>query len=277
MAKKYVYLFGTRKSEGDRSMRNLLGGKGANLAEMSSLGLPVPAGFTITTEVCTHYYDNKMSYPSQLSKQVEAAIVEVEKKMGAKFGDPKNPLLLSVRSGARVSMPGMMETVLNLGLNDEIVEGLVEKSGDPRFCYDVYRRFVQMYGDVVMGVRPEGIEIDPFEQLIEKKKHKRGVELDNELLAEDLKELVVEFKAEIKKRLKRTFPEDPKEQLWGSISAVFNSWQGERAIRYREIEGIPHNWGTAVNVQSMVYGNMGDDCATGEAFTREPYTGKNKR
>ena len=276
MAKKYVYLFGTRKSEGDRSMRNLLGGKGANLAEMSSLGLPVPAGFTITTEVCTHYYDNKMSYPSQLSKQVEAAIVEVEKKMGAKFGDPKNPLLLSVRSGARVSMPGMMETVLNLGLNDEIVEGLVEKSGDPRFCYDVYRRFVQMYGDVVMGVRPEGIEIDPFEQLIEKKKHKRGVELDNELLAEDLKELVVEFKAEIKKRLKRTFPEDPKEQLWGSISAVFNSWQGERAIRYREIEGIPHNWGTAVNVQSMVYGNMGDDCATGVAFTRDPSTGKNK-
>ena len=168
MAKKYVYLFGTRKSEGDRSMRNLLGGKGANLAEMSSLGLPVPAGFTITTEVCTHYYDNKMSYPRELAKQVENAIIEVEKKMGAKFGDPKNPLLLSVRSGARVSMPGMMETVLNLGLNDEIVEGLVGKSGDPRFCYDVYRRFVQMYGDVVMGVRPEGIEIDPFEQLIEK-------------------------------------------------------------------------------------------------------------
>ena len=276
MAKKYVYLFGTRKSEGDRSMRNLLGGKGANLAEMSSLGLPVPAGFTITTEVCTYYYDKKLSYPRELAKQVENAIVEVEKKMGAKFGDPKNPLLLSVRSGARVSMPGMMETVLNLGLNDEIVEGLVEKSGDPRFCYDVYRRFVQMYGDVVMGVRPEGIEIDPFEQLIEKKKHKRSVELDNELLAEDLKELVVEFKAEIKKRLKRTFPEDPKEQLWGSISAVFNSWQGERAIRYREIEGIPHNWGTAVNVQSMVYGNMGEDCATGVAFTRDPSTGKNK-
>ncbi len=257
-------------------MRNLLGGKGANLAEMSTLGLPVPAGFTITTEVCTHYYDNKKSYPSELSKQIDRAIVEVEKKMGAKFGDPKNPLLLSVRSGARVSMPGMMETVLNLGLNDEIVEGLIAKSGDPRFCYDVYRRFVQMYGDVVMGVRPEGIEIDPFEQLIEKKKHKRGVELDNELLAEDLKELVVEYKAEIKKRLKRNFPEDPKEQLWGSISAVFNSWQGERAIRYREIEGIPHNWGTAVNVQSMVYGNMGNDCATGVAFTRDPSTGKNQ-
>ncbi len=276
MAKKYVYLFGTRKSEGDRSMRNLLGGKGANLAEMSSLGLPVPAGFTITTDVCTYYYDHGKSYPRELSKQIEAAIGEVEKKMGAKFGDPKNPLLLSVRSGARVSMPGMMETVLNLGLNDEIVEGLIAKSKDPRFCYDVYRRFVQMYGDVVMGVRPEGIEIDPFEQLIEKKKHKRGVELDNELLAEDLKELVAEYKAEIKKRLKRTFPEDPKEQLWGAVGAVFSSWQGERAIRYREIEGIPHNWGTAVNVQSMVYGNMGNDCATGVAFTRDPSTGKNQ-
>ncbi|MGY8824339.1 MAG: pyruvate, phosphate dikinase [Candidatus Latescibacterota bacterium] len=275
MAKKYVYLFGTRKSEGDMSMKNLLGGKGANLAEMSSLGLPVPAGFTVTTEVCTYYYDHKKSYPRELTKQVETAIVEVEKKMGAKFGDPKNPLLLSVRSGARVSMPGMMETVLNLGLNDEIVEGLIAKSGDERFCYDVYRRFVQMYGDVVMGLRPEGIEVDPFEQLLEKKKHKRGVEIDSELTAQDLKELVSEFKAVIKKRLKRSFPEDPKEQLWGSIGAVFGSWQGDRAIRYREIEGIPHNWGTAVNVQSMVYGNMGKDCATGVAFTRDPSTGKN--
>ncbi|MFT7692548.1 MAG: pyruvate,orthophosphate dikinase, partial [Candidatus Latescibacterota bacterium] len=275
MAKKYVYLFGTRKSEGDMSMKNLLGGKGANLAEMSSLGLPVPAGFTVTTEVCTYYYDHKKSYPRELTKQVETAIVEVEKKMGAKFGDPQNPLLLSVRSGARVSMPGMMETVLNLGLNDEIVEGLIAKSGDERFCYDVYRRFVQMYGDVVMGLRPEGIEVDPFEQLLEKKKHKRGVEIDSELTAQDLKELVSEFKAVIKKRLKRSFPEDPKEQLWGSIGAVFGSWQGDRAIRYREIEGIPHNWGTAVNVQSMVYGNMGKDCATGVAFTRDPSTGKN--
>ena len=257
-------------------MKNLLGGKGANLAEMSSMGLPVPAGFTITTEVCTYYYDHKNSYPRELAKQIDGAIREVEKTMGASFGDPKNPLLLSVRSGARVSMPGMMETVLNLGLNDEIVDGLVKQSGDARFCYDVYRRFVQMYGDVVMGMRPEGNEIDPFEQLLEKKKHKRGVELDNELLAEDLQELVTEFKAEIKKRLKRTFPEDPKEQLKGAVGAVFGSWQGDRAIRYRQIEGIPHQWGTAVNVQSMVYGNMGNDCATGVAFTRDPSTGKNQ-
>ena len=271
---KYVYLFGTRKSEGDKEMRNLLGGKGANLAEMARLGLPVPAGFTITTEVCTYYYDHKKKYPRELNGQIDRAIKEVEKTMGAKFGDPKNPLLLSVRSGARASMPGMMETVLNLGLNDEIITGLIKKSGDPRFCYDVYRRFVQMYGDVVMGLRPEGLEIDPFEQLLEKKKHKHGVELDNELSAEALEELVGEFKAVIKKRLKRNFPEDPKEQLYGAVGAVFSSWQGDRAIRYREIEGIPHEWGTAVNVQSMVYGNMGDDCATGVAFTRDPSTGK---
>ena len=271
---KYVYLFGTRKSEGDKEMRNLLGGKGANLAEMARLGLPVPAGFTITTEVCTYYYDHKKKYPRELNGQIDRAIKEVEKTMGAKFGDPKNPLLLSVRSGARASMPGMMETVLNLGLNDEIITGLIKKSGDPRFCYDVYRRFVQMYGDVVMGLRPEGVEIDPFEHLLEKKKHKHGVELDNELSAEALEELVGEFKAVIKKRLKRNFPEDPKEQLYGAVGAVFSSWQGDRAIRYREIEGIPHEWGTAVNVQSMVYGNMGDDCATGVAFTRDPSTGK---
>ena len=255
-------------------MRNLLGGKGANLAEMARLGLPVPAGFTITTEVCTYYYDNKKNYPSQLNGQIEKALREVEKKMGARFGDPQNPLLLSVRSGARVSMPGMMETVLNLGLNDEIVAGLSEKSGDPRFCYDVYRRFVQMYGDVVMGLRPEDKEVDPFEHLLEQKKEKRGVEIDSDLPAEDLAELVNEFKAVIKKRLKRSFPEDPIEQLYGAIGAVFSSWQGDRAIRYRNIEGIPHNWGTAVNVQSMVYGNMGDDCATGVAFTRDPSTGK---
>ena len=276
MANKYVYLFGTRKSEGDKTMRNLLGGKGANLAEMARLGLPVPAGFTLTTEVCTYYYDHKKSYPRELNAQVDKAISEVEQKMGAKFGDPKNPLLLSVRSGARVSMPGMMETVLNLGLNDEIVAGLIKKSGDERFCYDVYRRFVQMYGDVVMGLRPEDKETDPFEHLLEKKKEKHGVEIDSDLPAEALKELVAEFKAVIKKRLKRSFPEDPKEQLYGSIGAVFSSWQGDRAIRYREIEGIPHNWGTAVNVQSMVYGNMGNDCATGVAFTRDPSTGQNK-
>ena len=274
MAKKYVYLFGTEKTEGDASMRNLLGGKGANLAEMAGLGLPVPGGFTITTEVCTYYYLHEASYPRELKGQVNKALAAVEKTMGSRFGDRRNPLLLSVRSGARVSMPGMMETVLNLGLNDEIVEGLIAHSGDARFCYDVYRRFVQMYGDVVMGLRPEGKEIDPFEALIEKKKHARKVELDTELSASDLAQLVTEFKEEIKKRLGRSFPEDPHRQLWGAIGAVFGSWQGQRAIRYREIEGIPHDWGTAVNVQSMVYGNMGDDCATGVAFTRDPSTGK---
>ena len=275
MTEKYVYLFGTSQSEGDKEMRNLLGGKGANLAEMAQLGLPVPAGFTITTEVCTYYYNHDQTYPSELKDQVERAIAEVEKTMDMRFGDAANPLLLSVRSGARVSMPGMMETVLNLGLNDEIVQGLIEQSGDPRFCYDVYRRFVQMYGDVVMGLRPEDEkEADPFEALLDAKKHARGVALDSELSAEDLRELVAEFKAEIAKRLDREFPEDPHEQLWNAIGAVFGSWQGQRAIRYREIEGIPHDWGTAVNVQSMVYGNMGDDCATGVAFTRNPSTGE---
>ncbi|MFA6111167.1 MAG: pyruvate, phosphate dikinase [Candidatus Latescibacterota bacterium] len=271
-----VYLFGTRKTEGNTKMRNLLGGKGANLAEMAQLGLPVPAGFTITTEVCTYYYQNKNTYPKELEAQVDKALKEVEKTMGARFGDPANPLLVSVRSGARVSMPGMMETVLNLGLNDEIVQGLIARSQNERFCYDVYRRFVQMYGDVVMGLRPEGKEIDPFEQLIEKKKQARGVSLDNELTATDLKELVAEFKAEIRKRLGKPFPECPTEQLWGAIGAVFGSWNGARAIRYRELENIPHDWGTAVNVQSMVYGNMGDDCATGVAFTRNPSTGERK-
>ena len=275
-SKKFVYQFGTAHTEGDASYRELLGGKGSNLAEMSRLKLPVPAGFTISTEVCTYYYENGCTYPAALTKQVREALSAVEKKMGATFGDPKNPLLLSVRSGARVSMPGMMETVLNLGLNDEIAEGLIKKTGDARFTYDVYRRFVQMYGDVVMGLRPEGKEHDPFEVLLESKKKKRGVELDNQLTADDLKELVAEFKAVIKKRLKRDFPESPEEQLWGSVGAVFGSWQGARAIRYRELEGIPHNWGTAVNVQSMVYGNMGDNCATGVAFTRNPSTGENK-
>ena len=275
MTEKYVYLFGTAQSEGDKEMRNLLGGKGANLAEMAQLGLPVPAGFTITTEVCTYYYNHDQTYPNALKDQVERAVAEVEKTMDMRFGDAANPLLLSVRSGARVSMPGMMETVLNLGLNDEIVQGLIEQSGDPRFCYDVYRRFVQMYGDVVMGLRPEDEkETDPFEALLDAKKHARGVALDSELSAEDLRALVAEFKAEIAKRLDREFPEDPHEQLWNAIGAVFGSWQGQRAIRYREIEGIPHDWGTAVNVQSMVYGNMGDDCATGVAFTRNPSTGE---
>ena len=276
MAKKWVYEFGTRKTEGDATMRNLLGGKGANLAEMSKLKLPVPAGFTITTETCTYYDEHGSKYPTVLKKQVTDAIGGVEKAMGARFGDPGNPLLLSVRSGARVSMPGMMDTVLNLGLNDEIVEGLIAISGDERFVYDVYRRFVQMYGDVVMGLRPEGKEDDPFEVLIEKKKKARKVEQDMDLTAADWKDLVAQFKAAIKKRLKVSFPEKPEEQLWGAIGAVFGSWNGARAIRYRELEGIPHNWGTAVNVQSMVYGNMGNDCATGVAFTRNPSTGENK-
>ena len=274
---KYVYLFGAGKTEGDASMRELLGGKGANLAEMSRLQLPVPAGFTISTEVCTYYYGHGSRYPRTLHKQVLAAVKAVERTMGATFGDPGNPLLFSVRSGARASMPGMMETVLNLGLNDEIAAGLCALTGDGRFTYDVYRRFVQMYGDVVMGLRPEGREeIDPFESLLEKKKEARGVELDSELSAADLEELVGEFKALIKRRLKRDFPEDPQEQLWGAVGAVFQSWQGQRAIRYRELEGIPHEWGTAVNVQSMVYGNMGADCATGVAFTRDPSTGARK-
>ena len=276
MPRKYVYLFGAGKTEGDASMRDLLGGKGANLAEMSKLKLPVPGGFTLSTEVCTYYYQNRKSYPKTLTKEVKAAVTAVERTMGATFGDPTNPLLFSVRSGARASMPGMMETVLNLGLNDEIADGLTALTGDERFSYDVYRRFVQMYGDVVMGLRPEGKEIDPFEVLLEKKKEARGVELDNQLSANDLKELVAEFKSVIKRRLKRSFPEDPEEQLWGAIGAVFGSWQGQRAIRYRQLEGIPQEWGTAVNVQAMVYGNMGTDCATGVAFTRDPSNGNKK-
>ena len=272
---KYVYQFGTARTEGDATQRELLGGKGANLAEMSRLKLPVPAGFTLSTEVCTWYYDHDGEYPAELQTQIDAAVAAVEETMGGRFGDPSNPLLLSVRSGARASMPGMMETVLNLGLNDRIAAGLIERTGDARFAYDVYRRFVQMYGDVVMGLRPESREEeDPFEELLEKKKQARGVELDSELSAADLEELVGEFKALIRRRLKRRFPEDPAEQLQGAIGAVFRSWNGARAIRYRELEGIPHEWGTAVNVQSMVYGNMGDDCATGVAFTRDPSTGE---
>ncbi len=272
---KYVYEFGTAHTGGDATQRELLGGKGANLAEMARLKLPVPAGFTISTEACSYYYDHGGRYPHDLQGQIDDALASVEDTMGGRFGDPSNPLLLSVRSGARVSMPGMMDTVLNLGLNDRLAAGLIERTGDARFGYDVYRRFVQMYGDVVMGLRPEGRgETDPFEALLEKKKEARGVELDSELSAADLEELVGEFKALIKRRLKRDFPEDPAEQLQGAIGAVFGSWNGDRAIRYRELEGIPHDWGTAVNVQSMVYGNMGEDCATGVAFSRDPSTGE---
>ncbi len=273
-SKKYVYFFAANQSEGKADMKNLLGGKGANLAEMCNLGVPVPPGFTISTEVCTAYYDNNRQYPADLAAEVEAAIKKTEDALGKKFGDPKNPLLFSVRSGARVSMPGMMDTVLNLGINDEITEGLADLFGNPRFAWDSYRRFVQMYGDVVMDLKPVNKEDeDPFEVIIHKKKEEKGIELDTDLSTEDLKDLVKEFKAAIKEKTGKDFPTDPMEQLWGAVGAVFGSWMNERANRYRALNNIPSEWGTAVNVQSMVFGNMGDDCATGVAFTRDPATG----
>ena len=275
MSAKYVYYFGPGGSEGRAEMKDLLGGKGANLAEMANLNLPVPAGFTITTEVCTAYYDNAGNYPSGLKEEVASALSRVEKAMGAKFGDAKNPLLISCRSGARISMPGMMDTVLNIGLNDETVVGVIKRTGNERFAYDAYRRFVNMYGDVVMGVQAGEKEEDPFELLMDAKKRVRGVEADLDLTAQDLKELVSEFKELIRARSGREFPEEPLDQLWGAISAVFSSWMVPRAISYREIHHIPGDWGTAVNVQSMVFGNMGDDSATGVAFTRDPATGEN--
>jgi pyruvate,orthophosphate dikinase len=258
-------------------MKNLLGGKGANLAEMASLGLPVPPGFTITTEVCTYYYAHGRRYPQELERGVRAALAEVERQLGKRFGGAENPLLVSVRSGARASMPGMMDTILNLGLSDTTVRGLVAVSGNERFAYDSYRRFVQMYGDVVLELKPETkTETDPFEALIEKKKHARGIESDVDLTTEDLKELVREFKAMVLKRTGRRFPEDPWDQLWGAIGAVFGSWMNPRAITYRKLYGYPEDWGTAVNVQAMVFGNLGDDCATGVAFTRDPGNGENR-
>lgn len=274
MSEKYVYTFGDGKAEGKADMKLLLGGKGANLAEMSNLGIPVPAGFTISTEICTEYYKNKGKYSDEVKDQVTKAVAHVEKIMNAKFGDVSNPLLLSVRSGAPASMPGMMDTVLNLGLNDETVEGLIKNSGNERFGWDSYRRFVQMYGDVVLGMKPESKEEeDPFEVIIDEMKEKKDVKLDTELSAEDLKELVTLFKNAIKENTGKDFPTDPWEQLWGAISAVFGSWNNQRAITYRRLNSIPANWGTAVNVQAMVFGNMGDDCATGVAFTRDPATG----
>jgi len=276
MAGKYVYFFGEGKADGKAEMKNLLGGKGANLAEMTNLGIRVPAGFTISTEVCTAYYKNNGKFPQGLKKEVEENMKKVEKVMGAKFGDTDNPLLVSVRSGARVSMPGMMDTVLNLGLNDETIKGLIKQSGNKRFAYDCYRRFVQMYGDVVMGLKPEEKEEDPFEVLIEKKKKERGMKLDTELSAKDLEDLVRDFKALIKKRKGIDFPDDPWRQLWEAIAAVFRSWDNKRAVEYRRIHKIPSHWGTAVNVQTMVYGNLGDDSATGVAFTRDPATGDKK-
>ncbi|MFH1752780.1 MAG: pyruvate, phosphate dikinase [Candidatus Omnitrophota bacterium] len=275
MAKKLVYFFGSGKADGKSQMKNLLGGKGANLAEMTNLGIPVPAGFTISTDVCTFYYDNGMKYPKDLKKDMLTAMAKIEKSMDAKFGDKDNPLLVSVRSGARVSMPGMMDTVLNLGLNDTTVRGLIKQTGDERFAYDAYRRFVQMYGDVVLGLKPKGKdETDPFEIVMDEMKEEKGVESDTDLDAGDLKELVSRYKKKIKSKTGSNFPEDAMEQLWGAIGAVFSSWQNERAIAYRQINGIPSEWGTAVNVQAMVYGNMGEASGTGVAFTRDPSSGE---
>ena len=274
---KYVYFFGKGRAEGKAEMKNLLGGKGANLAEMTNIGLPVPSGFTMSTEVCTYYYQNKNTYPRSLTNEVKAALKKMEAAMKAKFGDPKNPLLVSVRSGARASMPGMMDTILNLGLNDVVAAGLVLKTKNPRFVYDSYRRFVQMYGDVVLGLKPvHKDEIDPFEVIIEAKKKEKGVHLDTELNADDLLDLVAQFKKAIKVRTGSEFPEDPLAQLWGAIGAVFGSWMNDRAIAYRKLYDIPESWGTAVNVQSMVFGNMGESSGTGVAFTRDAATGENR-
>ena len=274
---KYVYSFGNGRAEGKAQMKSLLGGKGANLAEMTNIGLPVPPGFTVTTEVCSYYYAHNRHYPTSLAKEIYLATQKLNKQMKAKFGDPKNPLLVSVRSGARSSMPGMMDTILNLGMSDVVAEGLIEKTKNPRFVYDSYRRFVQMYGDVVMGVKPKGKhDIDPFEAIIEAKKKSLKVHLDTDLTTEDLKELVRLFKKAIKQNTGKDFPEDPEEQLWGAIGAVFGSWNNERAIAYRKMNGIPSAWGTAVNIQAMVYGNMGDNSGTGVAFTRNAATGENE-
>jgi len=274
--KKHVYFFGGNRSEGKAEMKNLLGGKGANLAEMSLIGVPVPAGFTITTEVCTIYNQEGKEKAVELIKpEVEVAVKNLEEIMDAKFGDFDNPLLVSVRSGARVSMPGMMDTVLNLGLNDVAVEGIAKKSGNPRFAWDSYRRFVQMYGDVVLGMKPESKEdIDPFEEILDEIKEAKGVKVDNELTTEDLKELVTKFKAAVKKQTGKDFPDNPWEQLWGAGMAVFDSWMTDRAIYYRKMNKIPSDWGTAVNVQAMVYGNMGSNSGTGVAFTRDAGTGE---
>ncbi|WP_373809909.1 pyruvate, phosphate dikinase, partial [Porphyromonas loveana] len=268
---------GNGKAEGEAGMKNLLGGKGANLAEMNLIGVPVPPGFTITTDVCNEYFDKgKAEVVALLQDEVNASVHHIENLMNAKFGDVENPLLVSVRSGARASMPGMMDTILNLGLNDEVVDGLARRTGNERFAYDSYRRFVQMYGDVVLGMKPVNKEdIDPFEAIIEEMKEKRGIKLDNEMTVEELKELVKQFKEAIKKQTGKDFPTDPMEQLWGAICAVFDSWMNDRAILYRKMEGIPAEWGTAVNVQAMVFGNMGDTSATGVCFSRDAATGEN--
>src|SRR6201982_2936250 len=274
-APRYVYYFGDGQADGKGTQKSLLGGKGANLHEMTRIGLPVPPGFTITTEVCTYFYDNKKTYPPELEGQVASSLKKIEKSVGKKLGDRDNPLLLSVRSGARDSMPGMMDTILNLGMNDEVVEVVAEKSGNPRFAWDSYRRFLQMYGDVVMGVQKRpGEDHEPFETVIEEVKHEAGADKDTDLSVDALQTLVERFKQLIKERTGKTFPQDPQQQLWGSIGAVFGSWNNDRAIVYRRKYGIPHEWGTAVNVQTMVFGNRGENSATGVAFTRDPATGE---
>ena len=276
MATKYVYFFGEGKADGRAELKFLLGGKGANIAEMTNLGIPVPPGFTITTDVCTYFYQNNQSYPPELKAEVEEAMARLERIMGRKFGDKTNPLLVSVRSGAASSMPGMMDTVLNLGLNDETVHGLIQQTGDERFAYDCYRRFIAMYGDVVLGLKPESKDdVDPFDAILEDLRKQRGVEFDNQLPASDLSDLVERYKLLIRGRKGVTFPQDPYEQLWGAIGAVFGSWNNPRAVAYRELNNIPADMGTAVNIQVMVFGNMGDDCGTGVAFTRNPATGEN--
>ena len=277
MTEKRVYTFGNGKAEGKADMRNLLGGKGANLAEMNLIGVPVPPGFTITTDVCNEYFEKgKESVVALLSDDVKASVHHIETLMNSKFGDVENPLLVSVRSGARASMPGMMDTILNLGLNDKVVEGLAKKTGNERFAYDSYRRFVQMYGDVVLGMKPVNKEdIDPFEAIIQKVKAVRNITLDNEMTVDELKQLVKLFKEAIKKQTGKEFPDDPMEQLWGAICAVFDSWMNERAIPYRKMEGIPAEWGTAVTVMAMVFGNMGQTSATGVCFSRDAATGEN--
>ena len=275
---KRVYTFGNGKAEGKADMKNLLGGKGANLAEMNLIGVPVPPGFTITTDVCTEYFElGKENVVELLKPEVERAIAGVEELMNSKFGDVENPLLVSVRSGARASMPGMMDTILNLGLNDSVVEGMTRKTGNPRFVWDSYRRFVQMYGDVVLGMKPENKnDHDPFELIIEEIKEEKGVDLDTELSVDDLKEMVARFKAAVKNQTGHDFPESAYEQLWGAICSVFDSWMNDRAILYRKMEGIPAEWGTAVNVQAMVFGNMGDTSATGVCFSRDAATGEDQ-
>ncbi len=270
---KYVYEF----HEGNGKMRELLGGKGAGLAEMTNLGIPVPPGFTLTTEICTYYYEHGSTYPAELETEVKAALAEVERVIGRKFGDPSNPLLFSVRSGARASMPGMMDTILNLGLNDKTVEGLAQITGNPRFAWDSYRRFVTMYGDVVLGLKPTSkTEEDPFEVILERVKQEARAPFDTDLSTQDLQRLVKLYKDEIKQKVGMDFPEDVTQQLWGAIGAVFGSWMNDRAIAYRKLYDIPASWGTACNVQTMVFGNRGETSGTGVGFTRDPALGNNQ-